>query len=260
MTASSLYVGKVTHRRLRPARHDLAYRVFMGLFGLDEAPALSRGWAFGFNRPGLISLYEKDHGDGSGAPLKAQVEALLTRHGLEGGGPVRMLCMPRVLGYVFNPLTVYFCHARDGRLTALVHEVNNTFGERHHYVLAVRGDGVIEQACAKAFRVSPFLGMDMDYRFRVEAPGETVAVSILASDAEGPMLTAAFSGRRRPFTAGAILAAWLSHPLLTLKVILGIHWEALFIWLKLKKAQKSSEITPAEVSTTITDRAQPTRM
>jgi DUF1365 family protein len=234
----ALYAGEVVHERLRPARHRLRYRVFMGLFDLDALPA-ARGGAFGYNRAALISFFDRDHGDGSGRPLRPQIEAALQAAGIAfDGGRIGVLCMPRVLGYVFNPLSVFFCHARDGRLVATVHEVNNTFGERRVYALpaAPRPDGRVEQACAKSFRVSPFLTLDMGYRFTIAPPGEMTSVAIVASDAEGPVLTAWFKGVRRPFTSASIVREWLAHPALTLKVIAGIHWEALFIWLKLKRA------------------------
>ncbi|MBL8551156.1 MAG: DUF1365 family protein [Hyphomonadaceae bacterium] len=234
---TALYTGLVAHERFRPARHRLAYRVFMGLFDLDELPTL-RLRTFRHNRPALVSFFDADHGDGSGRPLRPQIEQKLRDANIPfDGGPIRVLAMPRVLNYVFNPLSVFFCYARDGRLLATVHQVNNTFGERHFYTLPAQIlDNRVEQSCAKTFRVSPFLALDMRYRFSLQPPEEHASVAILASDAAGPMLTASFKGARRPFTDRDILRAWLTHPLLTLKVVAGIHWEALFIWLKLKRA------------------------
>jgi len=240
VSASTLYDGIVFHARLRPARHDLRYRIFMGLFDLDELPALAReNWAFGYNRPGLISFYDRDHGDGSGAPLRPQIEAALGVQGLACDGPIRVLCMPRVMGYVFNPISVYFCFNRAERLTAIVHEVNNTFGERHLYALPAEpsDDARVLQACDKAFRVSPFLPIGLKYQFRIEPPADRTAIAIAASSAEGVILTASFSGERRAFSSLSILRLWLAHPALTFKVIAGIHWEALWIWLKLRRVQ-----------------------
>lgn len=233
---TALYVGRVQHTRLHPVRHKLSYRVFMGLFELDALERESGAvWAFGYNRPALISFYDKDHGDGSGRPLRSQIESHLRKAGLAFDvGAIRVLCMPRLFGYVFNPISAYFCYDAGGALSAIVHEVNNTFGERHFYALPYAADG--RQACAKRFRVSPFLPMALDYAFRVAAPGEKAALSICVGSAKGLVLTASFQGARRPFTSSQILRLWLSHPALTFKVIAAIHWEALLLWLKLRKS------------------------
>lgn len=236
MTAftSGLYRGRVVHQRLRPRRHRLRYRIFQILADLDELPALDRGLRlFGYNRPALIGFHDRDHGPGDGRPLKPYVEALLARAGVEAGGPIQLLCMPRVLGQVFNPLGLYFCHDRKGALAAILYEVNNTFGDRHSYLIPVEGPGgVVRQACDKAFYVSPFQEMAMRYAFTVHPPSDDLFVGIQSSDAEGPMLHAAFSARRSELSDAAILGAFLGAPLLMLKVLAGIHWEALRIWLK----------------------------
>lgn len=233
--ASALYRGRVTHTRLKPIRHRLGYRIFMLLLDLDELPALSkRLWAFGHNRAGLISFFDRDHGDGSPGTLKEQI----TRKSGIAGGKIYALCMPRVFGYVFNPLTVYFCTGEDDRVHTLVYEVNNTFGERHFYTLGVGEGEHIAQECDKAFRVSPFMEMDLRYRFNVDRPGDKIAVNIVASDDKGPMLTASFTGARRELSSATIMRELIAHPAMTLKVIAAIHWEAIFIWLKLRRAQK----------------------
>jgi hypothetical protein len=226
---SALYDGAVVHRRFRPRVHRLRYRLFQLLIDLDELPALDRGLRlFGYNRLALFSCHDRDHGAGLDRPLRSQVEALLARAGLEaGGGPIRLLAAPRVLGYVFNPLSLYYCHRPDGQLTAVVLEVNNTFGERHFYVAAAQ-DGAVRSACAKAFFVSPFMGMDMTYDFRLAAPDETAEVAILGRESGGaPLIFARFAGRRRALTDAALLRVFLVHPLMTLKVVAAIHFEAL---------------------------------
>jgi len=232
---SALYAGTVGHRRLRPARHRLAYRVFAMLLDLDELAHLDRTLRlFSVGRFNLFSFHERDHGDGK-SDLRAHVERQLARAGVaDRGGPVRLLCYPRVLGYVFNPLSTYFCHGADGRLTAILYEVNNTFGDRHGYVIPVARDAgaPIVQSCAKALHVSPFLGMDMAYRFSVVPPGDDLALGVVAEDGEGPVLTASFSGRRMPLTDATLARLFLRHPLMTVKVIAGIHWEALRLWRK----------------------------
>lgn len=233
MTASALYRGIVTHERFRPRRHRLAYRIFWLLLDLDEINGMDRRTRlFSRGRFNLMSFHDADHGDGR-TPLRAWVEDQLDAAGIRApGGPIRLLTMPRLLGFVFNPISLYYCHAPDGRLAAMVYEVTSTFRERHSYALAVGLDGRIDQRAAKALHVSPFLGMDMAYHFVGAAPGERLHLAIQADDADGRMLTAAMAGRREPFTDRAILAAAAAMPFATLKVVAAIHWEALRLCLK----------------------------
>ena len=226
---SAIYAGRVGHTRFRPRRHALSYGVFMLLLDLDELAALDRRlrW-FSLERFNLLGFRARDHGDGSATPLRRQIEATLAAADLPvPGGAIRLLCLPRVLGYVFNPLSLYFCHAPDGALAAIVYEVSSTFGERHSYVIpAPPGSTDIRQSAAKRLHVSPFLDMDLRYDFRVQPPGETLGVKIDAVDADGVILTASFRARRHALTDAGLLRACAAHPLLTLKVMGGIHWEA----------------------------------
>ncbi|MCS6625494.1 DUF1365 family protein [Roseibacterium beibuensis] len=235
--ASALYAGGVVHQRLRPRRHRLQRRVFWLLLDLSEIDGLARGLRlFSRNRWNLFAFFDRDHGDGSGRPLRDQVEARLAAIGVDlAGGAVRLLTMPRVLGFVFNPISVYYCHAPDGRLAALSYEVTSTFGERRWYDLAVApgdGDGLFRQTCAKTLYVSPFLDMEMRYRFRGAAPAERVGLTVGCDDAAGPLLTASLWGGRRPLADRALAKAALAYPLMTLNVVASIHWEALRLWLK----------------------------
>lgn len=232
--SSALYTGEVAHVRLRPLRHRLRYRVAQGLFDLDELPELSgRLRLFGHNRAAAFSFHDKDHGDGSG-DLRGWLARELARAGLPGAcGRVRVLCMPRMLGFVFNPLSVWFCDDAHGRLAAVVYEVNNTFGGRHAYVLpAAAAEGPLRQACGKAFHVSPFLPMALTYAFRLSPPEAEVTIAISAEDADGPVLGASFAGRRRPLTDAGLARVLLAFPFMTLKVVAAIHWEALKLWLR----------------------------
>ena len=244
--ASALYVGSVVHQRLRPARHRLAYRVFSLLLDLEELPTLDRHlrW-FSVDRFNLFGFSESDHGDGACGPvagqaLRAYVERRLGEAGMQARGAIRLLAMPRILGYAFNPLSVYFCHHEDGALGAILYEVNNTFGERHSYLIEVhpamaRDGAVVVQRCAKRLRVSPFLGADMSYAFRVAPPAGhagPMSIGVVASDEAGAVLVARLDARRRRLDDAALARVFASHPLLTIKVIAAIHWEALRLWVK----------------------------
>jgi uncharacterized protein len=234
MTTSAIYSGQVFHRRLKPKTHALSYGVFMLLLDLDELPdlltrlRLLRGGRFGW-----ASFHAADHGDRRGGDLRPYVSECLVDAGLAGGGPVRLLCMPRILGYGFNPLSLYFCHDPDGALNAILYEVRNTFGERHGYLIATpEDDDPVRQTAPKRFFVSPFMDMDLTYRFTVSPPGDDVRVRVEVLDAEGLLLTAGFAGRREPLTDAGLLSALLRHPLLSFGVMAAIHWEALKIFVK----------------------------
>src|SRR5689334_8199986 len=163
MGRSAIYEGAVMHRRLRPRQHRFRYRVFALLLDLDELPALGLR-LLRYNRRGLFSFQDRDHGDGR--DLRAWLDDLLAQKGITAKGPRRVLCYPRILGYVFNPLSVWFCDDEQGRLKAIVYEVHNTYEERHTYVLPVEDNRQsIRHGCAKAFYVSPFLSRDCRYAF-----------------------------------------------------------------------------------------------
>jgi DUF1365 family protein len=230
---SGLYAGTVFHRRTRPRAHFLKYRVFMLLIDLEEWEGLVRRLRWlGGGRFGLMTMQASDFGDRSQTPLKAQITQRMAEAGIEGGGPVQLLTMPRILGYGFNPLSVFFCHAVDGRLSAILYEVSNTFGARHSYLMPVTAaSGPVRQSVDKAFHVSPFMDMDLAYRFTVTPPAgaenEPTSVAITVEDGEGALLHTAFNAHRSEITDAALMRAWITHPLLTLKVIAGIHWEAI---------------------------------
>ena len=257
MAASGLYPGVVTHTRLKPRRHALKYDIFMLLLDLDELTALNGALKlFSVGRFNLVGFDPRGHGDGSATPLKQQVEAQLEAAGIAHGGPVRLLAMPRILGLGFNPLTVFFCHRADGALSAILYEVNNTFGERHSYLIPAEDAPVVKQACEKGFYVSPFMDMDLSYAFRVRPPGDQVQVLVDVDDAEGRVLATGFAASRQDLTDRNLLRAWLTHPWMTLGVVAAIHWEALFIWLKGEKIRQRpakpawpvTVVTPAQLA------------
>ena len=236
LPAAELLRGMVMHRRLRPVAHRFAYKVFYLRLRLS---ALQRaGNAFfsidGFN---LASFHTRDHGARDGSPLLPWIRALLEREGLAcADGEVWLQCFPRVLGFVFNPVSFWYCHDREGALRAILAEVNNTFGETHAYLLSHPGGQPIadgdDLGARKVFHVSPFFPVDGRYRFRFSERDGLRLARIDYFDAEGALLLTGISGRAEPLGAMAVLRACLAHPLMTLAVVARIHWQALRLWLR----------------------------
>lgn len=237
-TAPCLYVGDVMHARLAPMSHRFRYRVMSVLLDLDRLAQADRcSPLFGVNRRAVYSFHERDHGDRDGRPLRDFVRRHAQASGIDlEGGRTELLCYPRLLGYTFNPLSVYFCRDAAGELVLLLYEVRNTFGDVHCYPLPVRDEqrssAGIRQQQDKAFYVSPFIAMAARYHFRVAPPADAVKLRILETDAQGPLLAATFHGLRRPLATVPLARSLLSLPLVTFKIIAAIHWEALRLWLK----------------------------
>ena len=254
---SALYQGVVVHQRFKPASHRLRYRIVSLLIDLDEIPVLSRRFRLlSIDRFNLFSIRQSDFGAGTPTGLRDWVVAQCTAAGILADGAIRLLAMPRVLGHAFNPLSVFFCYRADGGLAATLYEVRNTFGQRHSYLIpAPSGTRMIRQTCRKVFYVSPFMPMEMEYRFRVVPPGRRVSVVIdgLSGEpgAQGRLITASLSGRRSDITDGALLRAFLGAPALGLKVVGGIHWEALKLWRK-KVGLYAKPAPPADPITIVT--------
>jgi len=236
--AVALYVGEVMHARLKPVGHRFSYKVLSVLLDLDRLDDADRcSPLFGVNRAALYSFQEADHGDRDGSSLRRFVDRRAADCGIDlTGGRVTLLCYPRLLGYGFSPLSVYFGYDADGRLAVMLYEVRNTFGDIHTYTLPVR-DGEysaagLRQQQSKVFYVSPFIEMAMRYHFRIAPPADAVKLRILETDASGPLLSATFHGRRRDMTTAALLASLAALPLVTFKIMAAIHWEALRLWIK----------------------------
>jgi DUF1365 family protein len=226
------------HRRHDAHAYRFVYKVFSLLVDVDELPALSSHLSlFSYNRFNLFSLCDRDHGARDGTPLRTWAERELRCRGIDlQGGRIRLFCFPRVLGCVFNPLSVWYCEHRDGSLRAVICEVRNTFGGMHHYVLAPPGGGAMDWRLVyhadKVFHVSPFLSQDMEYRFRFLAPDARIGVYIDEYQRDIPMFKACISARRVPLTDARLLGVFWLVPLMPLKVMVAIHWQALKLWLR----------------------------
>lgn len=236
--AVTLYPGEVMHARLKPFGHRFAYRVFSLLVDLDrlaEAGCCSR--LFSVNRPGLCSFHEADHVEKKGESARDHADRLLAAAGLrEKAFRVLLLAYPRILGYVFNPISVYFAYRADDSLIAIIYSVRNTFGQRHIYVAPVRPgdvtDAGIRQERTKIFHVSPFIEMGTRYHFRILPPGKAVRLRIHETEAGEPLLSATFAGKAESLTTASLARCLLKIPLMTWKVMGGIHWEAAKLWKK----------------------------
>ncbi len=225
-------LGQVRHARLRPARNAFAYPTYFLMLPMRrlraaEWPALAR------NRFGLIAFHDRDHGDGRADSL-AWLEDTLAREGvLDADGEVWLHTYPRVLGFTFKPVSFWYCHRADGSLAAILVEVNNTFGERHCYLL--RGERLRygqELRAAKVFHVSPFCRIEGDYRFRFMRTADRTVARIDHDDAGGPLIETSVSGRLEPLTLASLRRAFFGMPMMTFGVIARIHWQALKLWLK----------------------------
>jgi DUF1365 family protein len=233
---SCAYAGIVGHKRLVPKQHAFTYRVFSLLLDVDEIDDVDRSLRlFSHNRWNLLSFQDRDHGRQDGTPVATQLRDVLREANMApAGARITLLCYPRLLGFVFNPLSVYFCHRADGTLGAVVYEVSNTFRERKSYVIPVAHDdgAVIAQGCAKEMYVSPFTSPNGRYDFHVLRPGDRVLIGIDFRGADGLILKTYFRGEREELSDRSIARLVARHPLMTFKVIAGIHFEALRLWLK----------------------------
>lgn len=236
--AGTLYTGKVMHQRLNPFGHRFSYTVFSLLVDIDRLDNLARmSRLLSVNCLGILSFHESDHVEDRGETLRRFVDRLLVGAGLDKpAARVLLLAYPRLFGYVFNPLSTYFAYDAEGRLIAIIYAVRNTFGERHSYVAPIlpgeESPAGIRQTRTKIFHVSPFMEMGLRYHFRILPPGRTVRVRIHETDGKEPMLAATFNADAAPLTDKNLARHLLKFPFMTMKVMVGIHWEALKLWAK----------------------------
>ena len=230
---SCIYNGEVTHTRFKPVRHFLKYKTFSLLIDLDEINLLDKSIGiFSYNKFNIFSFYDKDHGDRDGGNLKDWVISNLKKFRIkENITNIKVLCYPRILGYVFNPLSIFYCYEKD-KLVAIFYEVKNTFNEQHTYIFKIKNNEEIIQKCRKKFYVSPFMDMETFYNFKLLNPNDKLSVFIKQTDADGTILTATQTGDKKEFSFKQLAINFIKYPLMTIKIISSIHYEALLLWKK----------------------------
>ena len=232
---SCIYSGFVTHRRYKPKRHFFTYKTFSLLVDLHEIENLGKKIKFfSYNKFNILSFYDLDHGPRDGSSLINWVKNTLNEAKINiGSGTIKLLCYPRFFGYVFNPLSIFYCYDDNLQLKAILYEVKNTFNEQHTYVFpASPSSNLILHKCDKKFYVSPFMEMETFYNFRLSKPEKILNAFIKQSDVEGTLLTACQVGKKVEMSGKNLLFQFLTHPFMSFKVILAIHFEAFRLWIK----------------------------
>ncbi len=234
LKSSKIYVGKVIHRRFKPKNHYFKYRVFSLLIDLDDLNEIdNKIKLFSYNKFNIISFFDKDHGDRDGTSLKNWVKKKLENIGVDNKEiKIKLFCYPRILGYVFNPLSVFFIYDKHDKIISIFYEVKNTFGEQHTYMFKAEDNETLRNSCVKKFHVSPFIDMECNYKFRVNKPSDKISVIIDQSDNDGKLLFASQDGTAKEFSNKNLFVSYIFHPLMTFKVIVAIHYEAFKLWLK----------------------------
>tara|TARA_B100000029_G_scaffold229385_1_gene226928 strand:+ start:1966 stop:2736 length:771 start_codon:yes stop_codon:yes gene_type:complete len=243
---SCIYSGFITHRRFKPKRHFFTYKTFSLLIDLKEIRSLEKKIKFfSYNKLNILSFYDTDHGPRDGSSLTEWVKKTLLNANIDiGSGNIKLLCYPRFFGYVFNPLSIFYCYNDALQLKAILYEVKNTFNEQHTYVFSASPkSNLIFHKCNKKFYVSPFMEMKTFYNFRLLNPGKIINIFIKQKDDEGTLLTACQVGKRIEMTSKNLFFQFLKHPLMSFKVIMAIHFEALRLWVKgVKFVQRKKKI------------------
>ena len=231
---SAIYNGTVIHKRFKPKLHFFKYKVFSLLIDLSDLNILNKNISFfSYNRFNLISFFDKDHGDRDGKSLIEWVKKNLKANKIEHENiKIKLLCYPRILGYVFNPLSVFYVYDNKEELISILYEVKNTFGEQHTYIFKVRNNNLLQHHCEKKFHVSPFIEMNCNYFFRILKPSEKISVIIDQYQLNEKILYASQDGTRVEFNSSELIKSYLKHPLMTFKIISAIHFEAFKLWTK----------------------------
>ena len=232
---SYIYTGNVVHKRFKPKIHYFKYKVFSLLIDLSEIKLLDQNLKiFSYNKFNIVSFYDKDHGARNGSSIKDWVISNLKKNNIDTENiQIKLLCYPRIFGYVFNPLSVFYIYDRSSNLISILYEVKNTFGEQHTYVFKTEiNHNLIQHTCKKKFHVSPFIEMDCTYFFRLLKPGNKISVIIDQNDNNGKILYASQDGVRSEINNINLIKSYLKHPLMTFKIIFAIHYEAFKLWSK----------------------------
>ena len=243
---SSIYIGNVIHKRFKPKIHFFKYKVFSILLDISEIDILDKSLKiFSYNKFNIVSFYDADHGPRDGTSIKEWVIKNLNDNRINTENiKIKLLCYPRIFGYVFNPLSVFFIYNKKSQLISILYEVKNTFGEQHTYVFKTKeNENYIKHTCKKKFHVSPFIEMDCTYFFKILKPSEKISVIIDQYDEEGKLLYASQDGDRIEFNNKNLVLSYLRHPLMTFKIIVAIHFEAFKLWTKgIKSIKKKLKI------------------
>lgn len=231
---SKIYTGKVIHKRFKPKEHYFKYSVFSLLIDLNELEEINKYIKFfSYNKFNIISFYDKDHGNRDGSSIKLWVKKNLRNIGIITEDiSIKLLCYPRIFGYVFNPLSTYFIYNKHSELISIFYEVKNTFGEQHTYIFKAQDEKTVQNKCKKKFYVSPFIEMDCEYHFKTLNPREQLSVVINQNDKDGKLLFASQDGISKDFNNKNLILSYLTHPLMTFKIIGAIHYEAFKLWAK----------------------------
>ena len=232
---SCIYNGNVIHKRFKPKEHFFKYSVFSLFIDLAELNEIEKKINFfSYNKFNLISFFDIDHGPRNGSSIEDWVKQNLQGIGISNKQvKIRLLCYPRIFGYVFNPLSIFFVYDENDHLISILYEVKNTFGEQHTYVFKTeKGRNLIENSCNKKFHVSPFIEMECKYYFKILIPENKLSVIINQSDDTGKLLYASQDGIKKKLNSKNLILSYITHPLMTFKIIGAIHYEALKLWLK----------------------------
>ena len=231
---SCIYNGTVIHKRFKPKIHFFKYKVFSLLIDLSELNNLDKKIGFfSYNKFNLISFFDKDHGDRDGSSVINWVKKNLKENDVNCENiRIKLLCYPRIFGYVFNPLSIFYVYDKNDKLISLLYEVKNTFGEQHTYIFKIKENNLLKHNCEKKFHVSPFIEMNCSYFFRTLKPADKISIIIDQYQLNEKILYASQDGKRTDFTTSELIKSYLKHPLMTFKVIAAIHFEAFKLWTK----------------------------
>ena len=246
INSSCIYNGQVIHKRFKPKEHFFKYKVFSLLLDLSELNLLDKELKiFSYNKFNILSFYDIDHGPRDGTSLISWVKENLNNNNINSNEiKIKLLCYPRVWGYIFNPLSIFFVYDKNSKLISILYEVKNTFGEQHTYVFKIDKDNqLFEHSCKKKFHVSPFIEMNCLYYFKILKPTDKLSVVINQNDDSGKLLFASQDGLKNELNNKNLMISYISNPLMSFKIIGAIHFEALKLWIKgIKLVKKKFKI------------------